>query len=51
MLRKFWYDENASTAIEYALIAGSIAMAIIAGLLLIGPRLSNIFFNVNNGIQ
>jgi pilus assembly protein Flp/PilA len=51
MLRKFWYDENAGTAIEYALIAGSIAMAIIAGLLLIGPRLSNIFSNVSNGIQ
>ena len=50
MLRKFWYDENASTAIEYALIAGSIAMAIIAGLLLIGPRLSNIFSNVGNAI-
>jgi Flp pilus assembly pilin Flp len=50
MLRKFWYNENASTAIEYALIAGSIAMAIIAGLLLMGPRLSNIFTNVSNAI-
>ena len=50
MLRKFWNDENAGTAIEYALIAASIAMAIIAGLLLMGPRLSNIFSNVSNAI-
>jgi pilus assembly protein Flp/PilA len=50
MLRKFWNDENGGTAIEYALIAGSIAMAIIAGLLLMGPQLSNIFSNVGNSM-
>ena len=36
MARRFWEDESGATAIEYALIAGSIALVIIATINAIG---------------
>ncbi|MDE5454477.1 Flp family type IVb pilin [Bradyrhizobium sp. CSA112] len=39
MLRKFLRDESAATAIEYSLIAGFIALAIIAAVEMTGERL------------
>ena len=39
MLRKFLRDESGATAIEYSLIAGFIALAIIAAVGLTGQRL------------
>jgi pilus assembly protein Flp/PilA len=43
MLRKFLRDENGATAIEYSLIAGFIALAIIAAVGLTGQRLVQLF--------
>lgn len=42
-LMKFLRDEDGVTAIEYGLIAGLIAVAIIAGTQVIGTDLSTIF--------
>ena len=43
MLRKFLRDENGATAIEYSLIAGFIALAIIAAVGMTGERLVALF--------
>ena len=43
MLRKFLRDENGATAIEYSLIAGFIALAIIAAVGMTGQRLLALF--------
>lgn len=42
----FFRNDTGATAIEYALIAAFISMAIIAGSIAIGSNLSNIFGNV-----
>ncbi len=44
----FTNDFKGATAIEYALIAAFIALAIIAGLTLIGGDLGNTFNDVSN---
>ena len=43
MLRKFLRDDDGATAIEYSLIAGFIALAIIAAVGLTGERLVELF--------
>ena len=48
-ITRFVGDEAGATAIEYALIAGGIALAIIASVQAIGPTLSKIFSNVEAG--
>ncbi|WKU19609.1 Flp family type IVb pilin [Advenella alkanexedens] len=45
-LIKFWKDEEGATAIEYALIAGLIAVVIIAALTTLGNQIGGMF----NGI-
>ena len=45
-LVKFWKDEEGATAIEYALIAGLIAVAIIGALTLLGGNISRLFTDV-----
>lgn len=42
-LVKFWKDEEGATAIEYALIAGLIAVAIIGALTLLGNKIGDTF--------
>ena len=46
-LVKFWKDEEGATAIEYALIAGLIAVVIIGALTLLGNSVDNIFRNIS----
>jgi pilus assembly protein Flp/PilA len=43
---KFLKDEEGATAIEYALLAGLIAVAFIAGATLLGQNLNTFFNNV-----
>lgn len=47
----FLWDESGATAIEYALIAGSISIVIVAAALSIGTDLVSIFTKVENGFQ
>ncbi|MEO1490976.1 MAG: Flp family type IVb pilin [Pseudomonadota bacterium] len=42
-LREFWRDDTAATAIEYSLIAGLIAVVIIASVTLVGSDLQATF--------
>ena len=44
MLIRFWRDDRAATAIEYSLIAGIIALAVVAGSTTIGTKLSAHYF-------
>jgi len=46
----FLRDEEGATAIEYGLIAGLIAVAIVSILLLISPNLKEIFGKANDGL-
>jgi pilus assembly protein Flp/PilA len=45
-LRSFWADESGATAIEYGIIAASIAVAIIAVLKGMGSKLNTTFTSV-----
>jgi len=49
--REFLFDTRAATAIEYALIAGSISIVILAAAQGIGTSLGTIFTKVDSGFQ
>lgn len=42
-LKQFWNDEEGATAVEYALIIGLIAIAIIGALEILGGQISSSF--------
>jgi len=43
-------ENRGATAIEYALVAGLIAMVIVAGVTAVGTKLSGFFTTVSNGL-
>jgi len=45
-MMKFWKDESGATAIEYGLIAASIAVVIITAVQLLGTKLTTTFTSV-----
>jgi len=49
--RTFLKDDSGVTAIEYGLIAGLIAVVIIAVITTVGTDLTNLFNNVSGGLQ
>jgi len=51
MLRSFLKCERGATAIEYAIIAGGIALAIVAAVKSIGPPLNDTFTSVAGGVK
>ncbi|VWB27654.1 Flp family type IVb pilin [Burkholderia lata] len=51
MLIRFLREENGVTAIEYGLIAGLIAVAIVAGVTNIGSSLGNMFTNLGTCVS
>jgi pilus assembly protein Flp/PilA len=50
-LQRFIFDQSGATAIEYALIAGSISIVIVASVNGIGSKLNSTFTNVSNGFH
>jgi pilus assembly protein Flp/PilA len=48
---KFLKDESAATAIEYALIAAGIALAIVAAVNGLGTTLNNTYSSVNTSLK
>ena len=51
LLRDFWRDRSGATAIEYGLIAAGIALAIIAAVNGIGPKLKTTFTTINTQLK
>lgn len=43
-------EEKGATAVEYGLLVGLIAVAIIATLILLGPELNKLFVEVKDGL-
>ena len=50
-LKEFYRDKSGATAIEYGLIAGLIAVVIIAIITTVGTDLTNLFNSVSGGLQ
>ncbi|MEZ6022964.1 MAG: Flp family type IVb pilin [Hyphomonadaceae bacterium] len=50
MIRRFLADESGGTAIEYAVIAGLIFLAIVAAIIPIGTSLSGTFNEAAGGL-
>ncbi|MCV9996241.1 Flp family type IVb pilin [Paeniglutamicibacter sp. ZC-3] len=44
-------DETGATAVEYGIMVGVIAVAIIATLMLLGPQLNALFVEVNTQLK
>jgi pilus assembly protein Flp/PilA len=49
--KTFLIDESGATAIEYALIASLIAVAIIAAVSTVGTKVSTVFTEVGNSLN
>jgi pilus assembly protein Flp/PilA len=49
--RHFLHDRRGATAIEYALIAAFIALVIISSVTALGPTLSDVFNDVEAGLD
>jgi pilus assembly protein Flp/PilA len=43
-------EDEGATAVEYGLLVGLIAVAIVATLLVLGPKLNGLFLTVSNAI-
>lgn len=51
MIKDFLNDESGATAIEYGLIAGLVAVGIIAALTLMGGELTTLFTKVTTALE
>jgi pilus assembly protein Flp/PilA len=51
LVKSFWADETAATAIEYGLIAAGISLAIIAVVNGIGKSLNTKFGSINTSLK
>jgi pilus assembly protein Flp/PilA len=49
--KSFLADENGATAIEYALIAGGIAVAIVTAVNSLGTKVTSLFVSVDTAMQ
>ncbi len=47
----FWRDKSGATAIEYALIAGSISIVILAAVSTVGTSLNNTFTSIGTSLK
>jgi pilus assembly protein Flp/PilA len=50
-LKSYWTDEEGAAAIEYALIAALIALAIIGGATILGTGMSTMFTDLGNYVS
>lgn len=51
LIKRFWADETAATAIEYGLIAAGIAVVIITAVQGVGTKLKTTFTSVGNAVR
>ena len=50
-LKRFWHANSGATAIEYAMIAAGVALAIVAGVTQLGTSVSSLYNNVLAGLK
>jgi pilus assembly protein Flp/PilA len=50
-VRNYIHGEDGATAIEYALLASMIAMAIVIGVQLMGTQLSTVYVEIGNALN
>lgn len=50
-VKSFLSDNTGATAIEYALIAGGVAVAIVTGVTGLGTQVKTLFTTVNNAMN
>ena len=51
IVKRFWHDETAATAIEYGLIAAGISLAIISAVKGLGTNLGSKFTSINTSLK
>ena len=51
LLKQFWQEEEGATAVEYALIVGLIAVAIIVAVEGIGDHLTTLFTSIEGKLE
>jgi len=51
ILTRFWRDERGATAIEYAMIASGVAVAIAATVTSLGSGVKGLFTNVSTALK
>ncbi len=51
MLRKWFKDEEGQGMVEYGLIIGLIAVVVIVALVALGPKIRDMFDQVNNELD
>ena len=51
LIQRFWNDEEGATAIEYGLIAGLIAVAILTAVSTLGGNLTGIFNEIGEKLK
>ncbi|MHB9145144.1 MAG: Flp family type IVb pilin [Symbiobacteriia bacterium] len=51
MMMNLWQDENGQGMVEYGLIIALVAVVAIAGLTLLGPKLKDLFTNIDGQIK
>jgi len=51
IIKNFWNDEEGATAIEYGLIAGLVAVAIITVLTALGTNLNTLFGYIRDALS
>jgi pilus assembly protein Flp/PilA len=51
LVKRFWRDETAATAIEYGLIAAGISLAIISAVNGLGTNLKSKFTSINTSLK
>ena len=51
LIRRLINDESGATAIEYGLIAGLVAVAIIAALMTLSDSLNNLFGTISDTVE
>ena len=51
LIQRFWNDEEGATAIEYGLIAGLIAVAILTAVTTLGTNLTGIFNEIGGKLK
>ena len=51
LIQRFIREEEGQDMIEYALLAAFISIVAIASIILIGPKISTIFRNVNSAVS